>query len=279
LARRKASAFPSYQSIGEELQENARFTYLYPAQQIGDEWRAWLPCYQEGKGLVWRREDQMDAEPVPDHKMRTRLLSTQAGTAIDPTSDTAAEGTLRETECVTTHWRDVDQDPPPRVAMVGYVFLRDGSSLKDDLEAVRCITIGGDTRYGLGRLCRIPLTRKRGMVRDAEHALGGLGRIPLTSSGRVFDLGVELKDDDPIVYSSTVYAHAVIPPNKTSSDDAEEKGLIGNREMLVGWDSAKGGGLFVHRDPLWVPGSTVAGGETKCAKWKVRRDGLWEAVR
>lgn len=256
VASRNASPFPSYQFVGEQLQKNARFTYLYPAEHIGGVWRAWLPRYEEGKGLVWRREDQQGADnPITDREMRMWLLSTRPGTAIDPQSDTAAEGTLREIECVNIYWRNGDQTPVSRVAMVGYVFLRNGSSSKNELEAIHYITIGGDTRYGLGRLSRMTMAPEQ----------------------TVFGARVELSVDDPVVHSPTVYAHAISICSPTVSAPSEK--LIGSREMLVGWDSASAKGLVSQaKDPLWVPGSTVAQAETAGIKWKVEQKGLWGRV-
>jgi hypothetical protein len=94
LAQRNASgAWPDYQGIGNTLKEQARFSYLYPAEQVGGEWHPWLPRYEE-KGLCWQRQNS--EEKLSDRSFRQRLLSTHPGTAIDPASDTAAEGTLRE---------------------------------------------------------------------------------------------------------------------------------------------------------------------------------------
>jgi len=247
LARRKTSEFPSYQSAGKQLQEEARFTYLYPAEQIGDPWRAWLPRYEEGNGLIWRREDQQAANAfLALRQIRMRLLTTRPSTAIDPSCETAVEGTLRESECVNTHWHSEDGAMGSRVAMVGYVFLRDGSNMRSDLEGIASIMVGGDTRYGFGRLRRIALTQEQA----------------------VFGAQVELGDQDPIVCSEIVYAHATGAEN-----------LVGSREMLVGWDNAGGRGLFAQNtDPLWVPGATVAGGEFTC-KWKVEQNGLWVKVQ
>lgn len=243
----KGNAIP-YQEVGEQLKLEARFTYLYPAEKFEDIWCAWLPRYEVDKGLIWQREDQQHANAfLTLQQMRMRLLTTRPCTAIDPLSDTAVEGSLRETECLRTHWLGTEGCATSRVAMVGYLFWRHNSSLNSGLESITSIAIGGDTRYGLGRLCRIAFTPEQ----------------------TVFGMQVELTGSDPIVNSPIIYAHAV-----------ESENLVGSREMLVSWDNANGKGLFPQNTvPLWVPGSTVATGETACHKWKVEQSGLWAAVR
>jgi len=123
-ARRRGNSFPRYETEGTTLHENARFTYLFPAECDGKHWRAWLPRYEALDGLVWRREDRQDIEErqLTDRQMRRRLLDTRPSTAIDPDSDSAEEGSLRETECVLPRWRDIESP----VAFVGYVFPEAG---------------------------------------------------------------------------------------------------------------------------------------------------------
>ena len=82
---------------------------------------AWLPRYQ--RGLCWQHEDATESF-VNERSFRRRLLSTRPGTAIDPKTDAADEGTLRETECVQTRWRNASSQDEGPVAMVGYVFIR-----------------------------------------------------------------------------------------------------------------------------------------------------------
>ncbi|GIW70797.1 MAG: hypothetical protein KatS3mg102_0339 [Planctomycetota bacterium] len=151
-----------YEEVGEELRQKVRFTYLFPAERSGNEWHAWLPRYVEDKGLVWQREDATHHE-LSDRQFRMRLLSTRPSTAIEPSSDTAAEGSLRETECMNTWWRDREGKPGGPVGLVGYVFLHAlEKGMRDGLEQLDLITVGGDTRYGLGRLRRIDQISQQG---------------------------------------------------------------------------------------------------------------------
>ncbi|MGQ9561839.1 MAG: hypothetical protein ACUVWA_15215 [Candidatus Oleimicrobiaceae bacterium] len=246
IAWANATAFPNYVNIGDQLHKEARFTYLYPAEKVGDGWRIWLPRYEKGKGLIWRREDsQNTVKALPDRQMRMRLLSTRSGTAIDPSSDTATEGTLRESEYINTHWRSADGNAGSPIAMVGYVFLERQGIIRNHLQKITSVIMGGDTRYGFGRL----------------------RRIDCSSETTVFRAGVDLNDPNhPVIESEVLYAHA-----------GNAHHLVGNRELLVGWDNANGKRLISLSstpDPLWTPGSTV---ETT-VRWKVERNGLWEVL-
>lgn len=239
LAPRRATGFPDYQGVGNLLQESARFTYLYPAERDGQAWCAWLPRYERRAGLVWRREDRSDDQrDRSDRAMRRRLLGTRPATAIDPSSDTAAEGSLRETECVNTHWRDGDGAAGSPVALVAYVFSQNAAP---ELGAVDVIAIGGDTRYGLGRL----------------------RRIEWTEASAVFGNAARLDGAEPSVESDRLLAHADVAA-------AQAGGLRGQREALGGWDYGKRGVQRIA-GALWMPGSLL----DYPRPWIVEAGGLW----
>ena len=244
IARATADGgFPDYEKVGDELRQKLRFTYLFPAERSGNEWYAWLPCYVEDKGLVWQREDAAHHELL-DRQFRIRLLSTRPSTAIEPSSDTAAEGSLRETECMNNRWCDREGKPGGPVGLVGYVFLHADleKSIRDRLEQLELIMVGGDTRYGLGRL------------RRAEE---------ITPVGDVFGCKVHLAKDDPGVETERVLAHA-------QAGGAAASELLGNLELLRGWDYANEGHRHVEA-PLWVPGSVARERKT----WHIDESGRW----
>lgn len=239
LAPRQAKGFPDYEAVGTVLRDSARFTYLFPAEEEADHWRAWLPGYGEGTGLTWQREDPKDVRPaIPDRAMRMRLLGTRPATAIDPTSDTATEGALRETECISTLWRGEQGAAASRVALVGYVFLRAGAA---DLGSLERISVGGDTRYGLGRLRQIQW-----------HA-----------ASTVFGRAARLEGDHPSVESDCLFAHAEV------QDDRVQR-LRGEREALVGWEYRKRGVQHLA-SALWMPGTVSNTAEV----WSVGSSGWW----
>jgi hypothetical protein len=240
---------PQYQRVGESLQKDYRFTYLFPAEKVEASWQAWLPIYHEALGLAWSREDQQERPPVGDRQFRRRLLSTRAGTAIDASTDAAADGSLRETECIEARWRDGDVGAGP-VAMVGYVFLRTAKA-KDKyppeqrrLHGIDTLFVGGDTRYGLGRLRRVACN--------------------LVSPRKVFGSDVTIDADVPQIESSTAWAHARVGAS-----------LHGALELLGGWDR----GSIRSLDPdatLWQPGSQTVNSHT--LTWLLEPDGSWRAM-
>jgi len=173
LAQQQATGFPVYAKVGEDVRKDARLTYLYPAEPTDTGWRAWLPRYESGSGLLWQREDDANSKSSVAHReLRSRLLLARLGTAIDHTSGTAAEGTLRETECISPHWRDRTADGAKPVALVGYVLVREGADLAGALETIDMLFIGGDTRYGLGRVRRVALTPATDAFGDTVDLLG-----------------------------------------------------------------------------------------------------------
>lgn len=244
-ARLAAQASPAYKDVGESLRDNARFTYLYPAQRSGRNWVAWLPRFGED-GLCWEREDRI-GELIADRAFRRRLLSTRPGTAIDPASDSAADGSLRETECVCDRWRG-ESVAAGRVAYVGYVFTRSDEALQH-VERPKRLFIGGDTRYGLGSL------RVDGMER----------------ASKLFGSSVDLSEPEPESESKHYSSPSLSAPRTLAHASAEVEdcagGLKGSREEVTGRDHVKAQKLG---SLLWTPGSVF---ETR--PWEIQPDGTW----
>lgn len=249
LSRREAlnGKAPQYQSVGESLQKDYRFTYLFPAEKVEATWRAWLPTYRDALGLAWAREDQPE-HAVGDRQFRRRLLSTRPGTSIDASTDAADDGSLRETECIEVRWRDAQGRDAGLVAMVGYAFIHTAKANdkypaeRRRLDGVDAIFVGGDTRYGLGRLHRVA--------------------FDLVKYGGAFGGTVTLDADIPQVEASTAWAHA-----------HAQTSLSGALELLGGWDR----GSLRNIDqaaPLWQPGSRAA----NPIRWSIEADGLWKAT-
>lgn len=254
LARHEAgNGDPDYCDVGKRLRRGARFTYLYPAEYDGKEWRAWLPRYEEDKGLVWKREDRRDDDDgLSDRRMRARLVSTRAATAIDPDSDAAAEGSLRETECINTHWRNEDGTPAGPVALKGYVLTRADS--KSNLAKLEAITVGGDSRYGLGRLRRIP---------------------GMDVASQIFNLDTLLEREQLVVATETLLAHGKVnfqpkDNNSNGSGNAPAAIIHGEQEAIGGWDYGNSDVQSIA-GPLWSPGSKTR----SLKKWVITDEGTW----
>jgi len=222
LARREADCDPAYRKVGDDLREHVRLSYLYPAERVGAAWPGWLPRYGAGYGLCWVREGSEDS--VADRRFRRRLLWTRPGTAIDPDSDSALDGSLRETECVQTRWRHDDGSSGGPVALVGYVWVRQNAGLLDRVSTVTTLFVGGDTRYGLGRLDRVSM----------EPATG------------VFGATVELDRDEPRIVTGRLLAHA---------HPGGEVTICGDQEAVGGWDMTGQQQDRRISGPVWTPGS------------------------
>jgi len=129
------------------------------------------------------------------------------------------------------------------VALVGHVFVRQGSSLAGALVTVTELFLGGDTRYGLGRV----------------------RRVAWDAASDVFGDRVDLAGQAPSLRTDRVLAHA-----QASADGA----MLGQLEVLGGWDRAKDSGFEPLADgPLWAPGSRVSSGTMR---WYVKESGLWQ---
>lgn len=242
FAVQQATGLPEYAKVGEAIRKNTRLTYLYPAEENDRGWSAWLPRYENGRGLVWQREDDpKGTQAIAERDMRRRLLMARPGTAIDHDSETAADGTLRETECISEHWRDPTVNEAKPVAFVGYVFLREDTDLRQAIEKIGFLSAGGDTRYGLGRLRR----------RVWEAAFD------------VFGAQVDLDDPNPCVITERILAHAGMPNGSVL--------LKGDLEALMGWNYGKF--YAIEGAPTyWRPGSVT--GETS-QRWSTQESGLW----
>lgn len=251
LSRREAQngKEPQYQAVGESLQKDYRFTYLYPAQKVDSTWQAWLPNFRNALGLSWAREDQPEQAEV-DRRFRRRLLSTRPATSIEASTDTAEDGSLRETECIATRWQNhANRDAGP-VAMQGYVLIRTGKEkakyapAKCRLDGLEVLFVGGDVRYGLGRLRRVAFER--------------------VMPERIFGAPVTLGGNDVLrIKSATTWAHA-----------CHSVPLAGGLEVLGGWNRGSIRDLETNT-PAWQPGSNS---ESEI-QWTIEPDGLWRPAR
>jgi hypothetical protein len=236
---RNGENFPDYVKLGSEVALNCRFTYLFPAEKRGDKLYVWLPKYETKKGLVW----YCNESELPDRDFRRRLLDSRPGTAIAPESDSASEGTLRETECINPWWRDSNcQEESSAVLLLGYVFLRN-NDFWEQLNNIDTIFVGGDTRYGLGKICRIDW---HGISDDLS----------------VFGKGVHLDGENPEIQSDIVWGHA-LETNLGHSQSSQ-----GSKELFGGWNRDK----LWEKQLAWVPGSTF---EKQEIWWSIDENGYW----
>lgn len=240
LARSQNAGFPDYAQVGRKLQEVTRLGYLFPAEQVNADWRAWLPVYNT-KGLVWEREDGNSESELQEREFRVRLLGTRPGTAIDPESDTAEEGSLRETEVLNNFWRQPNGAPGLPVGLVGYVFVYD-KGVGNRLIQIEILSLGGDTRYGLGKIRRLSCTR----------------------ANQFFGYNVDLSGGFPVVTANRALAHVTVI-DQTANDS-----YWGQQEILSGWDY---GTLLSEPRLFWQPGYAARDGLQ--SQWRIVDQGYW----
>lgn len=244
IARLKSGeSFPDYKGVGDEVKRSCRFTYLFPAEKRDGRFLAWLPKFEKEKGLWWHL--QGCGESRSDRDFRRRLLDTRPGTAIMPESDSALEGSLRHTECIGPWWRDSNSqgETAAPVLLLGYVFWQD-SNFHRQLQDIETLFIGGDTRYGLGKIRRIDT---------------------LSDDTAVFGKPVRPDREHPEIGSDIVLGHA--------PEGGGDEGMQGAKELLGGWDQRspwKGGKL------AWAPGSCdTSHTDEKPVYWSIDREGYW----
>lgn len=240
---KSGEGFPKYEGVGDEVKRNCRFTYLFPAEKRDGRFLAWLPKFEKEKGLRWHL--QGCGESRSDRDFRRRLLDTRPGTAIMPESDSALEGSLRHTECIGPWWRDSNSqgETAAPVLLLGYVFWQD-SNFHRQLQDIETLFIGGDTRYGLGKIRRIDT---------------------LSDDTAVFGKPVRPDREHPEIGSDIVLGHA--------PEGGGDEGMQGAKELLGGWDQRspwKGGKL------AWAPGSCdTSHTDEKPVYWSIDREGYW----
>uniref|UniRef100_A0A7C4ET26 Uncharacterized protein n=1 Tax=Desulfomonile tiedjei TaxID=2358 RepID=A0A7C4ET26_9BACT len=230
--------FPDYGKLGKEVAFNCRFTYLFPAEKRDDKILAWMPKFESMRGVQW----YCDKESLSDRDFRRRLLGSRPCTAIAPESDSASEGTLRETECINPWWRDSNcQKESSAVLLLGYVFLRN-NGFRRQLDNINTLFVGGDTRYGLGKICRI----------DWQDVSGDLS---------VFGKQVHLDGENPKIQSNIVFGHAL------EDAQSEIREMQGAKELLGGWDQ----GSLWRGALTWAPGSFLK----SPLVWSIDTNGYW----
>ncbi|MCI4625611.1 MAG: hypothetical protein L3V56_06590 [Candidatus Magnetoovum sp. WYHC-5] len=257
-------SFPTYKEYGQNVSNDCRFTYLYPAEKSEDEYFAWLPKFEKNKGMYWYRQDKQDKmeEALSDREFKRSLLDTRPGTAIVPETDSASEGTLRETECITPWWHklDANQEDLKPMFLLGYVFFNN-NIFPTKLDNIKTLLLGGDTRYGLGKIIRIennelsnnPYVFGKKAVLDKDN--------PIIESKRVF--GHALDKDNPIIESKRVCGHA----------KEHQEQMYGMKEILGGWDYDK----LCNHLITWAPGSAIDGNNTTTG-WSIDNNGYWYSL-
>ncbi|MBM4459109.1 MAG: hypothetical protein FJ011_15330 [Chloroflexi bacterium] len=128
-----AASGADYQRIGQKVNQQFRFTYLFPA--LNADGPAHHPWADEATFAY-------------------RFLDSYASTALDYGQQSAAEGLLHEVEFISPRARPLDGEAPSQVFLLGRLYVRD--ELDDELAgwqtALARLQLGGERGYGWGRL-------------------------------------------------------------------------------------------------------------------------------
>ncbi|RLI52884.1 MAG: hypothetical protein DRP09_16990 [Candidatus Thorarchaeota archaeon] len=228
-----------YEKIKEWVTEDIRFSYLYPTlSKDGND--ALLPIFTK---------DGLKYGDYPAHEFERIFIHAYTQTALEPSSLTAEEGSLHETEYIAPMVKT--KDGPRQVFFVGYIFLKAKSEieLKDLQQALDRIFVGGERKYGFGQL------KLEGEISDFNE-------------GRLFGIFPYKSNGDDILL--TIPKGKPIPSHLEITDNMEAR-LKGDIEPLVGLeygvrDKKVGFGQSPSKCRLcWVPGSVVTDGEPEFA--------------
>jgi len=246
---------PDYGKFGREIGISCRFTYLYPAIKTENHFIPWLPKYimattdhrnrfeVRESGLYWYRDTPINGLSQSDRDFRRCVMDTLASTAVASENDAAFDGALHEIEYINTKWRRYDKkEGASQVYFVGYVFLKNNAFLQK-IQTVETLWIGGDSRYGLGKIRRT--------VWEEPH-----------DNIHIFGVTVDLDACAPVVKTNHILAHAY-----------SDLHLYGMKELVGGWN-IKGPWLHPKQElPAWSPGSLSSEEQS----WMIDTYGFWRS--
>jgi len=229
-----------YEKTTSEFAQCMRFTCFFAAAGLDAE--LWRPKYDSPHGLMYGSLSAADFE--------SRFVFSQTSAALDPSTFTALDGALHESEylCFTNGNKHTGA-----LHFIGYLIFKE--SLAADLaKALSTVSIGAERNYGWGRL------QLRYFQKTTEPLFGE------------FNLTVGPINAPSMRASSGAFlpAHLLHRPGKTN--------LAGGLELLGGRDWAPkvgSGGSLGELALCWAPGSKV---QDKEATFEIGERGIWNAL-
>lgn len=129
----------NYAEIGKWVRTHCAFSYWF---------------LQAGTTILFPAMGEKDLRygPLLESEFERRYIAAHLSTALDPTTTSAQAGSLHEIEVISEY----DRDHRQRTSLSGWVFLdHDAITTLTDRgwkECMRKLWIGGERRYGFGRL-------------------------------------------------------------------------------------------------------------------------------
>jgi len=224
-----------YHGAGEFIRDNIRFGYFYPSVSPEE------PLYPVFTNDGCLFGGKTIADSITKDNFEAGFISSLAGTAIAGKTSTAAEGSLHEVEYIAPYHRR--QKKP--VVFCGHLFLRKNAVFngkrigwnEGDIclrEVLREISVGGERRYGFGRL------RLHNDKFLDDNVLWHKWKF-------------DLSNEEPLIYVQEGYNFLL------AHFPAEEIKAQGEIEPLVSrrWSTGGPGRKIVYSGFYWKPGSTV----------------------
>jgi len=228
-----------YETFGSLMKEKILTSYFFPA--IVPDFPL-LPRFTDN-GLIYGKDDHK----MPASEFERLFIKSYGQTAVVPHSNTAEDETLHESEFISSVVYEKDEQKP--VYFVGYVFISDEAKYnnlpvkwENIKEAVSEIFVGGDRKYGWGRL-----------LLDEE-------KTDEVTDSMVF--GNTLYSDDNDLKIEIKKKHSIPAHLKVNS----LVNLKGDIEPLVGmeFETGKGFGQQVSKAEIcWMPGSIIEEEKTR----------------
>ena len=205
-----------YVRIGEEIDKNIRFSYFY----VEENGRRLLPFAHGTIGT--------------DEFERNYVCSTPR-TAVDPSSNAAQIGALFEVEYIAA------KTSTGNTRWAGDVYVRDGYDVGEIKKYLAQFSLGGERRYGMGRLRMIDAPSKCAAFADGDE-----------------DPVLSFHDGQPIT------AHASVENCRCR--------IIGEIEMLTGriTKDDRPGQEWEEAIPCWAPGSRLL----SSAQFRIEQKGI-----
>lgn len=135
-----------YQGVGELLKNNILVSYFYPTIDLQN---PLLPKFRND-GLYYGDYSVSDFERL--------FIRSYGQTAVLPESNTAEDQSLHESDFISHYIEEEDTKKRRNVYFVGYIFIHNNAHYKEALtlekieSAITEIFVGGDRKYGWGRL-------------------------------------------------------------------------------------------------------------------------------
>lgn len=242
-----------YNEFGTLFKDRIIFSYFFPAL---DPYSPLLPCFTE-EGVKYGKWSE--------DEFQSHFLGSSTNTAIEPVSNTAEDESLHESEYIHYKVKEAASGEVRDVFFVGYVFISDDASMRGQAviwqgeagwslrNAIQEIFIGGDLKYGWGRL----ILQDKKCEPDQEKVFGftfngvGAPHIKFNEKTSGETVPAHLSIDGSLNVNGDI--EPVIGRNWRNGDDYETRNR--NEKDI---ERKSGAGQDVNSCGLyWVPGSIV----------------------